>query len=143
MLLTANCLVVLSPLKHSLYFAFFYRLTSKVQRLFLRSLRSLKPLKPLSCLFCSFCNRRPRHSVAPPPNSEGDVVGRHRKVGMRADLPTTQNRQRLPLPASCSARPPSAISTTPPDHPFRRGGVLWGYFPNGLRLFPLSLGYLF
>ena len=28
------------------------------------------------------------------------MVGWHRKVGECADLPTTQNRQRLPLPTS-------------------------------------------
>ena len=66
-----------------------------------RTLMALRPLVsfPFPALSCPFQNRRPRHSVAPS-NLEGDVVGWHRKVGECADLPTTQNRQRLPLPTS-------------------------------------------
>ena len=47
-------------------------------------------------------NRRPRHSVAPPLTQRGTCTG-----------PCTQFRP--PLPASCSAGPPSANATTPPS----------------------------
>ena len=36
------------------------------------------------------------------------------------------HRRPRPSGTPCSARPPSTISTTPPDLPFRRGGVLGG-----------------
>ncbi len=72
----------------------------------LRAFRTLMALRPLvsfpfpalSCPSLPF-HRRPRPSGTPS-NSEGDVVGWHRNVGECADLPTTQNRQRLPLPTS-------------------------------------------
>ena len=44
--------------------------------------------------------------------------------------------------SSCSARPPSAISTTPPSLPYRRGGVLGGATQR-LWLSLLFLRYLF
>ena len=54
---------------------------------------------PKAHLNFQFKNTRPRPSGTPS-NLEGDVVGRHRKIGKRADLTSTQNRQRLPLPTS-------------------------------------------
>ncbi len=54
---------------------------------------------PLSIFNFQFNHTRPRPSGTPS-NLEGDVHGRHRKVGKSANLPTTQNRLCLPLPAS-------------------------------------------
>ena len=88
----------------------------------LRGLNALKGFKDLggpsrpschSLLFLLFWQQTPPPFGHPPSNSEGDV---HRDV--------------------------HTISTTPPDLPYRRGGVLGGA-TQCLWLSPLSLGYLF
>ena len=74
----------------------------------------MDPVGPVAIAysFCSFGNRRPRPSGTPS-NLEGDVHGAVH-----------------------------TISTTPPDLPYRRGGVLGGATQR-LWLPLLTLGYLF
>ncbi len=53
-------------------------------------------------LFCQFSiqSQTPPLLRSTPSNSEGDVHGRHHKVGKRTNPPTAQNRLCLPLPTS-------------------------------------------
>ena len=96
--------VILTPLHLLRTLRFFM-----VQRLFLRSLRSLRPLKPLG----------PLKSLSALYALSAASCHDCREAG----------GWHLPL-FSTAPKALAPISTTPPDLPFRRGGVLWVGLPK-------------